>query len=235
VLQRRTAANAGSGLVSTAGTRRTHASNLTTHGALACPHSRPGTPAAQVSLPSPSRPGQALTFRNGTTGCCDPAHTPAFLAMPYAVLEGAVTRLMLQVIYSSASVAPFNERELAQLLMHARGNNTRLGVTGMLLYEDSSFLQVIEGDAAVLETLFQLIGGDKRHKRVMTLLRREVDVREFGDWAMGFVSPKHLTSSLPGYSDYLRLRDDPEKSASAAARVLAGFRAGRFRSYVTAG
>jgi hypothetical protein len=157
----------------------------------------------------------------------------ALFATPYAVLAPAVRVLMVQVIYSSAAVAPFNERELAQLLMHARGNNTRLGVTGMLLYEAGSFLQVLEGDEAVLENLLQRIGLDKRHKRVITLLRREVDVRHFGDWAMGFVSPKYLTHKVPGYSDYLRLRGDPEKSANAAERVLAGFREGRFRSYVT--
>jgi hypothetical protein len=141
---------------------------------------------------------------------------------------------MLQIIYSSAAVAPFSELELAQLLTRARANNVRLDVTGMLLYHDASFLQVIEADEPTLETLFQRIGTDKRHGRISTLLRREIEARQFGDWAMGFVSPKYLTQKLPGYSEYLRLRGEPEKSASAAERVLAGFRAGRFRSHVTA-
>jgi hypothetical protein len=140
---------------------------------------------------------------------------------------------MLQVIYSSAARVPFSELELTLLLTNARANNTRLGVTGMLLYQDGSFLQVIEGDEPILEALFQKIGRDERHLRVSTLLRREVEARHFGDWAMGFVSPKYLTQALPGYSEYLRLRaSEPEKSANAADRVLAGFRAGRFRSYV---
>jgi hypothetical protein len=140
---------------------------------------------------------------------------------------------MLQVIYASAATVPFSEIQLTLLLTAARANNTRLGVTGMLLYQDGSFLQVIEGDEPILEALFQKIGRDERHVRVNTLLRREVQTRHFGDWAMGFVSPKHLTQALPGYSDYLRLRGgEPEKSANAAERVLAAFRAGRFRGYV---
>jgi hypothetical protein len=142
---------------------------------------------------------------------------------------------MLQIIYASAATVRFTELELTLLLRDARGNNTRLGVTGMLLYQDGSFLQVIEGDEHVLEALFQKIGRDERHAHVNILFRREIEERHFGDWAMGFVSPKYLTQALPGYSDYLRLRgSEPEKSANAADRVLAGFRAGRFRSYVAA-
>jgi hypothetical protein len=139
---------------------------------------------------------------------------------------------MLQIIYSSAAVVPFSELELQRLLLQARENNTRLGVTGMLLYQEGSFLQVVEGEGPLLETLFQRIAADKRHQRVITLLRREVEARHFGDWAMGFVSPEHLTQQLPGYSDYLRLRGQPQTGATAAERVLSSFREGRFRNFV---
>lgn len=142
---------------------------------------------------------------------------------------------MLQLIYASDAANPFSEIQLSLLLLGARTNNTRLGVTGMLLYQDGSFLQVLEGDEPILEALFQKIDRDERHVRIKTLLRREVEARQFGDWAMGFVSSKHLTHALPGYLDYQRLRgSEPEKSASAAERLLAAFRAGRFRGYVAA-
>ena len=139
---------------------------------------------------------------------------------------------MLQIIYASAAVATFSELELAQLLMLARKNNKRLGVTGMLLYLDASFLQVLEGDEAVLKTLFERISVDPRHDSVVTLLKREVEAPHFGDWAMGFVSPKDLSKDMPGYSDYLRLRGQPNRSTDAAARMLACFRDGRFRRHV---
>jgi hypothetical protein len=142
---------------------------------------------------------------------------------------------MDQIIYSSAAVAPFSEAELAVLLERARANNTRLEVTGMLLYHEGSFLQVIEGPHAVLDALFETIGRDKRHHRVMMLLNRSVEERHFGEWSMGFVSPKSLPKDLPGYSEYLRLRGDPTKSGNAADSVLAAFRDRRFRSYVAAG
>ena len=139
---------------------------------------------------------------------------------------------MDQVVYSSAAAEPFSEARLTELLARARTNNERLGVSGMLLYHEGSFLQVLEGEAAVLAALFGVISADKRHHRVVALLKRKVDARHFGDWRMGFVSTKHLPAHLPGYSDYLRLRGDPVAGANAALQLMAGFREGRLRSFV---
>lgn len=132
---------------------------------------------------------------------------------------------MQQVIYSSAAIAPFSESALSELLAAARINNGRLGVTGMLLYNEGSFLQVLEGDENVLESLYAQIGADKRHHRMVALLRRQVDARHFDQWQMGFASMKALPENMPGYSDYLRLRGDPIESANVAARLLGAFRA----------
>ena len=139
---------------------------------------------------------------------------------------------MQQVIYSSAAVAPFSERELTELLTIARVNNGRLGVTGMLLYHEGSFLQALEGDERVLDTLFTKIGKDKRHHRVVVLLRREIEAPEFDRWAMGFASTKGLPRNMPGFSDFLRLRGNLIESTNVAARLLGAFRDGRFRNYV---
>ena len=139
---------------------------------------------------------------------------------------------MHQVVYSSAAVEAFSEAQLTDLLSQARVNNERLGVTGMLLYHEGSFLQVVEGDDEVLETLIQTISKDKRHHRVVPLLRRSVAERQFDKWKMGFASAKNLPKNMPGYSDYLRLRGNPTEAGSAAARLLAAFRDGRFHSYV---
>ncbi|MEO8905904.1 MAG: BLUF domain-containing protein [Polyangiaceae bacterium] len=141
---------------------------------------------------------------------------------------------MHQVIYSSAAVTPFTESDLTSLLLRARGNNARLAVSGLLLHHEGSFLQVLEGEASVLNSLFHTISLDKRHNRVVKLLEREIDERHFAEWQMGFVSVALLSHQLPGYTDYLRHRGEGGKAADAADRVLAAFRDGRFRSHVAA-
>ena len=140
---------------------------------------------------------------------------------------------MLQVIYTSAAVKPFSDADLVDLLAHARLNNQRIGCTGMLLYDNGSFLQALEGEERVTEQLFAKIARDPRHQRVVHILRREVPTRHFGEWQMGFASSQHLNPHLPGYTDFLRRRGDARESANAASVVLSAFRDGRFRSYVS--
>ncbi|MBA4761425.1 BLUF domain-containing protein [Sphingomonas sp.] len=90
---------------------------------------------------------------------------------------------MLQIMYisSAAHCAPI---DVAQILTVSRRNNARDGVTGFLYADGRRFLQVLEGPAEAVERAFVRIGADPRHRAVVTLSRREIEAREFGEWAM---------------------------------------------------
>jgi hypothetical protein len=53
---------------------------------------------------------------------------------------------MFHVIYASAASHLLTKAELQAMLQETRETNVQVGVTGMLLYKDGSFLQVLEGD-----------------------------------------------------------------------------------------
>ena len=163
----------------------------------------------------------------GGTGWAEGASSP-----PYGIGKMTVVLEMHQIIYSSAATVPFSDNDLAMLLLRARNNNERMGVTGLLLCHEGSFLQVLEGEQAALDSLFVTISADKRHDRIVKLLGREVEERQFDAWKMGFVSMSAIPKTLPGFSDYLRHRGEPGATADAAARVLSAFRDGRFRHHV---
>ncbi len=74
--------------------------------------------------------------------------------------------------------------EIADILRAARRNNPALGVTGALLYSGGYFCQVIEGEAPVLEELFETIQMDRRHGQVVVLHFEPIESRGFSDWAM---------------------------------------------------
>jgi Sensors of blue-light using FAD len=141
---------------------------------------------------------------------------------------------MIQLIYRSAARARFSQRQLADLLTQARSTNSERGMTGMLLYDDGSFLQVLEGEKEPLLALYGRILLDPRHTEIAKLLEREIDEREFGDWQMGFVSVNRLGAAIPGYSEFLRMSGTTASSGNQALRVLSQFRDGRFRSHVEA-
>lgn len=70
--------------------------------------------------------------------------------------------------------------------MKSRENNIKLGITGMLLYSENNFIQVIEGELALINGLYSNITNDPRHTGFLTLLRGEIQARNFPDWSMGF-------------------------------------------------
>jgi hypothetical protein len=145
---------------------------------------------------------------------------------------------MLELIYTSATFKPFSEPELTVLLQKARLKNARLGITGMLVYDEGSFLQIIEGNAEVVQALFNVIREDARHHRVIKLLETTVPGRSFDTWSMGFVTTAHLRSTdLAGYSELLGRGFSPDSFLPASERakarqMLLAFREGRWRTYV---
>ena len=93
---------------------------------------------------------------------------------------------MIQISYISQAAAPMSPEDLLSLLMQCRRNNVARDVTGMLLYGNGTFLQVIEGDDRVVDDLVAVIGKDPRHSSVQLLGRHAIEARQYADWSMGF-------------------------------------------------
>ncbi len=79
-----------------------------------------------------------------------------------------------------------NNDELLAILQISRHNNTSRGLTGMLLYSEGSFIQLLEGEEENLDTTYHSILTDPRHKNVIKMLEGESDKRVFPEWSMGF-------------------------------------------------
>jgi hypothetical protein len=93
---------------------------------------------------------------------------------------------MIQISYLSQASAPMSADQLLALLMQCRTNNVARGITGMLLYGNGTFLQVLEGDDAVVDRLVDTIAADPRHVGMQRLGRKTIERRQYADWSMGF-------------------------------------------------
>jgi hypothetical protein len=110
---------------------------------------------------------------------------------------------MLSMLYVSAAVAPLSEAALAELLTTSRSNNAAAGVTGMLLYRDSQFMQALEGDDAAVRALFDVIAADNRHHRVRLVLEEQITDRRFSEWSMGFrLVTDDAIRHIPGFNNF---------------------------------
>lgn len=138
----------------------------------------------------------------------------------------------LQLVYASAASVNFSDEELRDLLAISRENNAKEGVTGVLLFMEGSFLQVLEGGKGAVEELYERISLDQRHGKVVLLLRRFVDERAFGDWAMGYVNAGRKRRELEGFFDLVQSGSrfsDLEGDNERVKQLLSGFKQGKWR------
>lgn len=91
--------------------------------------------------------------------------------------------MVMQLIYMSEPFG-YDSAILSAILTTARRNNARHGVTGALICRHDIYLQLIEGEAATIDTLFARICEDDRHLAVTLLNREAVSDRLFPGWAM---------------------------------------------------
>ena len=104
-----------------------------------------------------------------------------------------------------------SENKLVELLHTSRINNKRNRITGMLLFKNGYFMQVIEGDEVRVNALMNTIKSDIRHKNIDILREEYIQSREFPDWTMGF---QNLDSkdclNIQGFTKILENNFKPE-------------------------
>lgn len=113
---------------------------------------------------------------------------------------------MHAVVYVSTEAMHFRDQDLLRLLEQSRSKNLGLDITGLLLYKDGNFMQLLEGPPDAVRSVMVQIKTDPRHKRVQVMMDEEVPRREFSNWSMGFRKLSETTvADVPAYSDFLNV------------------------------
>lgn len=136
-----------------------------------------------------------------------------------------------QLVYMSKSKHDnFNAKELDEVLATSRRNNTRRGVTGLLLYHKGTFLQILEGPERTVEAIYRVIQYDPRHVGLKTVAKRYLDKADFPDWSMSFrnLDEDSASAEKAGFNTFLSVYnpkslDDSEMSPEVS-KLLSKFR-----------
>jgi hypothetical protein len=88
-----------------------------------------------------------------------------------------------QLIYASRPFG-FDAQTLDDILIGARHNNAKLGVTGALICRADLYVQLLEGPRAAITELFGKIIRDDRHLEVALVWCGDIAARSFPDWDM---------------------------------------------------
>lgn len=138
---------------------------------------------------------------------------------------------LVQLTYSSVARHPFKREDLLGLLEQSRRSNKLSSITGMLLYSDGSFFQVLEGEADAIEKLFNTISHDSRHEQVTVIIKETVATRSFADWTMGYAEiTAQDVDQIIGINDFFTSgRSWADLRHDRVKMLLQAFKEGRWR------
>ncbi|MES2408008.1 MAG: BLUF domain-containing protein [Pseudomonadota bacterium] len=110
-----------------------------------------------------------------------------------------------ELIYTSCARYGMDDAGLIELLTQSREKNARLNITGLLVYNNREFMQLLEGKKNDIFTLYDTIVNDRRHQQVQLLWDGEIEGRSFLDWSMAFLNMANMAPEmLKSYSRFLQ-------------------------------
>ncbi len=139
---------------------------------------------------------------------------------------------LIHCIYSSAATIKFSDDDIIALLEKSRTSNSQLDVTGMLLFEDGSFLQILEGTPEAIADLYKKISADKRHNNVTKIIQEPIEERSFSEWTMGYsgITRKEL-KEIDGLNDFFSSKKCyTELDENRTKKLLKAFKDGKWRA-----
>ncbi len=108
---------------------------------------------------------------------------------------------LVELSYLSEAISDMSFLGLMRLLESARAFNEKNSITGILLYDNQQFGQIIEGEHANIMKAWKRIQEDKRHHRVELLEIREITERSFPQWLLRFYGGETLTRDYPAIAE----------------------------------
>ena len=127
---------------------------------------------------------------------------------------------MRRIVYHSVSTKPFSRGEIAALVLASANYNAKVDVTGVLVYEDGCFLQVLEGPSVSIDMVMLRIEKDPAHQNIQTVQDQAVGGRLFQNWAMRVCNVREPPSTSAALTDMNALKRSRQRRESEIAMMV---------------
>lgn len=104
-----------------------------------------------------------------------------------------------QISYVSTGCDNLQYENIKCILESSNRNNKENGITGILVYCNKHFFQIIEGEKGAVQQLFSQILIDPRHDNVIKIQEGYIKARQFESWNMAF---KSYNKELQGLDNF---------------------------------
>lgn len=93
---------------------------------------------------------------------------------------------IFQLVYFSEAADDLSYTDIKEILEVSRTHNAKAEITGLLIYKDGHFLQLLEGTEDKVRVTLERIRHDDRNYKVKVLIEGPTKQRLFPTWSMAF-------------------------------------------------
>ena|SRR5690606_33190438 len=92
------------------------------------------------------------------------------------------------VSYVSTAQRDMEPSEVVELLDQTEVRNNKLGISGLLIYSEGNFFEVLEGGKELILELYDVIRQDDRHKNIIQIFEKSINGKPFNPENGYFIS-----------------------------------------------
>jgi hypothetical protein len=133
---------------------------------------------------------------------------------------------LYHIAYVSTAKDGLRYDDISGILEIANKNNKLRGVTGVLVYCNKHFFQILEGQKELVIDLYNEISTDARHDNIIKLQENEISDRNFASWSMAFKSYNKELRTLDNFNNeqfYSYVKTKISSNNNVSLKILADF------------
>ena len=112
-----------------------------------------------------------------------------------------------QLIYISRPTIKITAAVLLDILKKSENKNHPHQISGLLVFHNGQFMQLMEGEKKAVRNLFETVKHDPRHTDVEIVLEVDSPERCMPAWAMGFSMSDSVDSEISNQVFYISIDD----------------------------
>ena len=90
-----------------------------------------------------------------------------------------------QIVYASKTKKKLEFKDVREMAGKFDASNKLRDITGLLIYGNGYFMQILEGEQFDINELYHKIAIDGRHEGITVLNYAQIALRQFNEWSMG--------------------------------------------------
>jgi hypothetical protein len=134
---------------------------------------------------------------------------------------------VFQLVYISRAHDGICYSDIQEILESSRQYNQKHNLTGLLVYKDDHFLQILEGEQEFVKEAFSEFTKDRRSMLLGVLAESESEHRIFSRWPLAFHDADIDRNMMPLMEDLFKVAHAKgKKEKKSIIEILESFRRG---------